>query len=346
MPKPTHGFVNCRPKNKAKSSNTQPCISPKTRNMFELSANGGNYQVYLKLALAIARSGVPDAENIFVEAASIAKDADPEEKLRKFFQDCEHAPQRPDGITVGTLFHYANQYGADFGQWKQIAAEGDPDVAMFVPGNEEDCRTKLARVVAADPCTFTLGDPSGPLVILRVPDKEDLAGGNAMGRRPAGHDACYCRRCDGAGGADYLDEGRPDGDRIAFAHRAISLMITSRRCAADTERGLCEVLCECRASMTTAIFTSYSGYDPQTGLFHDKSPIVRRSADPSSDDARKAAQVLSIPLFKVPIRRPCSGAGAATCCRLHCDRTTISAGRPNVCRAQFDARDGQGIDRA
>ena len=45
---------------------------------------------------------------------------------------------------------------------------------MFVPGNEEACRKVLARVVAADPWTYTLGDSSGPLVILRIPDQKAL----------------------------------------------------------------------------------------------------------------------------------------------------------------------------
>jgi hypothetical protein len=115
----------------------------KNSKWFELTANGGNYQEYFKLALAIARSGVPDAEDIFVEAASIAKDADPEEKLRTFFQECERARQRAKGITVGTLFHNASQCGADFNVWKQIADDCGRDVALYVPGNEEECRKLL-----------------------------------------------------------------------------------------------------------------------------------------------------------------------------------------------------------
>ena len=81
---------------------------------------------------------------------------------------------RTNGVTVGTLFYIAIQCGADFSQWKQIADVRDPDVALFVPGNEEECRKLLDRVVAADPWTYTLGDPTGPLVILRVPDKDAL----------------------------------------------------------------------------------------------------------------------------------------------------------------------------
>ena len=59
--------------------------------LFELTVNGGNYQEYLKLTLAIARSGVAEAEDIFVEAASTAKDADTDEVLTKLFRNCEAA---------------------------------------------------------------------------------------------------------------------------------------------------------------------------------------------------------------------------------------------------------------
>src|SRR5277367_278852 len=47
-------------------------------NRFELSEHGGNYQEYERLTIAIARSGVADAETIFVEGASSARGADPE----------------------------------------------------------------------------------------------------------------------------------------------------------------------------------------------------------------------------------------------------------------------------
>ncbi len=159
--------------------------------LFELTLNGGNYQEYWKIALAIARSGVSEAENIFVDAASNAKDADPEEKLRKFFQDCECAEQRTDSITVGTLFHIASQYGADFSQWKQTAYGADPNVALFVPGNEGRRMPKAPRPRSGRGSVdvHALGDPTGPLVILRVPDKGRTAAGHADGR------AIYPARC-------------------------------------------------------------------------------------------------------------------------------------------------------
>ena len=96
---------------------------------FELTKHGGNYNQYLRLALAIARSDVPDAEKIFVEAASTAKQPDPKDKLQKFFQNCRQAKKRPGGTTVATLLHMARQYGAELKKWK-ILAESPNSVAL------------------------------------------------------------------------------------------------------------------------------------------------------------------------------------------------------------------------
>jgi hypothetical protein len=93
----------------------------KNSKLFELSKHGGNYQHYLRLAFAIARSGVPDAEKIFVESASTAKEADPEDKLCKFFQNCAQAAKCPGAVTVATLLHEARQCGAQFQKWKALA---------------------------------------------------------------------------------------------------------------------------------------------------------------------------------------------------------------------------------
>jgi hypothetical protein len=279
----------------------------KNSKQFELSANGGDYQVYLKLALAIARSGVADAKNVFVEAASIAKDADPEEKLRTFFQDCEHAPQRPDGITVGTLFHYANECGADFSQWKQLAAEGDPEVAMFVPGNEEDCRSKLARVVAEDPCTYTLGDPSGPLMILRVPDKEDLPAETRWeGDLPGTTLAAPADVMERAERLTWMREDQWGPYRIRPPRDFVTDYLTQMR-GRYGARPLRSIVRMPRIDDKGEIhFTS--GYDRQTGLFHDKSPSFNVLPNPSLDDARRAvAEVLLYPFSKYRFDDPAAG---------------------------------------
>ena len=109
----------------------------KNSKLFELTANGGKYNEYFNLTLSIARSGVANAEDIFVEVASSAKDADSEEKLREFFRSCENAAPRTDGITVGTLLHAASQHGADFGKWSQMAFTSDPDVAVLFPATKK-----------------------------------------------------------------------------------------------------------------------------------------------------------------------------------------------------------------
>jgi hypothetical protein len=105
----------------------------KNSKLFELAKHGGNYQQYFRIVLAIARSGVSNAEDIFVEAASTAKDADPEEKLRKDFQNCESAKPNTESVTVGTLLYIARQYGADFTQWKRANSVSLEDFYAYMP---------------------------------------------------------------------------------------------------------------------------------------------------------------------------------------------------------------------
>src|SRR5260370_30314235 len=142
-------------------------------NLFQLIKHGGACQACERIAMDIARSGIEDAATIFIEAAATAREADAEDGLRGFFQRCKCADASTDGITVGTLFNAARQCGADFSRWEKSSNASGQEV-RFVPGNEAECRRQLDRVVAADPRTFTLGDPTGPLVILRVPAKDTL----------------------------------------------------------------------------------------------------------------------------------------------------------------------------
>jgi hypothetical protein len=87
--------------------------------LLELQANGGNNIEYYKLTTAIARSGAPRAENIFVKYARTAKDADSEEALRQHFSRCAQKRTSGSEIRVGTLLHYAEQNGADLSKWRQ-----------------------------------------------------------------------------------------------------------------------------------------------------------------------------------------------------------------------------------
>lgn len=274
---------------------------------FELTRNGGNYQEYLKLALAIARSGVTDAVNIFIEAASIAKDADPEEKLRDFFHTCEKADLRADGVTVGTLFHLASQCGANFKEWKQIAAESDPDVAMFVPGNEEACRQLLGREVIADPFTYTLGDPTGPLVILRVPHEEELPSETRWeGDLPGTTLAAPPDIMERAERIVWMKKGKFGPFRCRPPRDFINDYLTQLRgrYGARPLRGIVRVP---RIDAGGKIHFPL-GYDAPTGLFHDRTLTFDLSTNPSLDVARSAVEgVLLFPFSKYQFDDPVAG---------------------------------------
>jgi hypothetical protein len=269
--------------------------------LFELTSNGGNYQEYLKLTLAIARSRLPDAENIFVEAASIAKNADPEEKLREFFKNCERAQPLVNSVTVGTLFHVASQCGADFGPWKQIADSDNPEVALYVPGKEDECRKLLNRAVAADPRTFTLGDPAGPLVILRVPDRDALPPDTLWDGDLPG--TTLATPADVMQRAERLvwkqRGGGKSENRLIRTHPprgfvADYLIQMRGQFEAPPLRGIVRV----PRINDNGDIDFVSGYDPNTGLFHDRMPILNIPQKPSFDDAQRMAEALLLPFSR------------------------------------------------
>ena len=96
-------------------------VIAKSTPLLELEADGGNNADYYKVTTAVARSGAPNAEDIFIKHASSAKNADPEEALRQHFSRCcGSQPLGSREITVGTLLHLAQQNGANFDQWKCV----------------------------------------------------------------------------------------------------------------------------------------------------------------------------------------------------------------------------------
>jgi hypothetical protein len=95
-------------------------IIAKNTQLLELEADGGNNAEYYKLTTSVARSGAPNAEDIFVKRASSAKNADPDEALRQYFSRCRDSqPSDNREITIGTLLLSAYQNGANFDQWKR-----------------------------------------------------------------------------------------------------------------------------------------------------------------------------------------------------------------------------------
>src|SRR5262249_54956529 len=88
-------------------------------NLLRLTANGGDNLKYYVITTAVAVSGAPHAEEIFVKYASAVENADPDDVLRQHFARCK---SDADGrISVGTLILLAREAGADFSKWKHQA---------------------------------------------------------------------------------------------------------------------------------------------------------------------------------------------------------------------------------
>jgi putative DNA primase/helicase len=278
--------------------------------LFERNEHGGNNHDYQRVTIAIARSGIVDAETIFVEAASSAKGPPPEDDLRKFFRTCSGGNADTDGITAGTLFNFARRYGADFSPWEKTYADLGHDVVLFAPGNEDECRKQIDRAVAADPRTFTLGDPTGPLVILRVPKEDellpeikwdsDLPGttiamtADIMQRAER---LTWGQRAGGKGENRVVRTGPPRtfvGDyltQMRGQYGARPLRSISRVPRIDD----------------SGIIHFNSGYDPKTGLFHDRSLNFHVPLTPSLDTAKMAADALLVPFSKYQFGEPAAG---------------------------------------
>jgi hypothetical protein len=124
---------------------------------FELTANGGNRDDYVRIAMAIKQSGVPDAEDIFVEAAGKAKDADSEEELRHWFRGLN-----PNTIAVYTLFWYAVQRcasAADFSKYKAAAVGVGIAPATPATGATAGAPAAVPGVPAAVPAAASIPFP-------------------------------------------------------------------------------------------------------------------------------------------------------------------------------------------
>jgi primase-polymerase (primpol)-like protein len=119
-----HWFIRLPPAQKDEVVDHALGVIAANGKMLELNANGGSNDDWYKITTAVARSGAPKAEDIFVKYASQATDADPEDALRQHFRRCEkQSPSGFEKVTVGTLLWLAPQHGADFEPWRNSAAE-------------------------------------------------------------------------------------------------------------------------------------------------------------------------------------------------------------------------------
>ena len=278
--------------------------------LLEWNELGANEQ-YERITIAIARSGLADAETIFVEAAS---EREREQPLRticgRFFQKYSGGNADTDNVTAGTLFNIARRYGADFSPWEKTSADLARNVVLFAPGNEDECRKQIDRAVAADPQTFTLGDPTGPLVILRVPKEDELPSKTNWDCDLPG--TTLAMTADIMQRAERLTWGQRGGGksekrivRTGPPRTFVGDYLIQRRgqYGAAPLRGIARVP---RIGDTGTIHFM-SGYDPTTGLYHDKSTNFYVPLTPSQDDARRAADVLLYPFSKYQFDDPVAG---------------------------------------
>jgi hypothetical protein len=269
-------------------------IAQNTR-FLELEANGGNNAEYFKLATAVARSGAPHAEDIFVKHASRAKDADTDDALRRYFSRC--GASQPSGnrpITLGTLLHIAQQYGADLSTWKSRLRQTAVETVQFTPGNESACRAALDEAVAADERIFVLGE-SGPLVVLRLPEKEALEDGVRWDADlPSTTLAVTADVMERAEGISWMRPAKGGGLKRArpprdFVNDHIPAM--RGRYRARILRGLARVP---RIDDDGNIALT-QGYDAATGLYHDRVPDLNVPDAPTSEQIDKALELLLSP---------------------------------------------------
>jgi hypothetical protein len=152
--------------------------------------------------------------------------------------------------------------------------------------------------VAADPRTFTLGDSAGPLVILRVPDKDALPTETQWeGDLPGTTLAMSADIMQRAEQLEWRQRAGGKGvNRVIRTHppRAFvgDYLIQMRgQYGARPLRGVVRVP---RIDDDGDIHF-VSGYDPQTWLFHDKAPTFDVPPKPSLDDARMKMEALLLP---------------------------------------------------
>jgi hypothetical protein len=194
--------------------------------------------------------------------------------------------------------------GVDFDK----VISGRTIASLAQEGNESACRTALDNVVAADLSTFTSGDI---LTILRVPDQEkpglERWGGDLPGTTPAqpadiierAERLAWMARTGGRGEQQRWRRCKPPRDfctdyitqrRGRYAARAL---VAIARVPFIREDGT---------------IRAEPGYDPETGIFVDRSPKLIVPDFPTLDDATAAFQRVMKPyeyyVFEDPVNGP------------------------------------------
>src|SRR5205807_6523710 len=86
--KTTPWFETLSPEHKDEVVDYALGVIAKNTQLLELKSDGGNNAEYYKLTVSVARSGAPNAEDIFVKHASTAKHPDTDDALRRDLPRC------------------------------------------------------------------------------------------------------------------------------------------------------------------------------------------------------------------------------------------------------------------
>jgi hypothetical protein len=173
-----------------------------------------------------------------------------------------------------------------------------PEAVDYVPGNEAACRQALDRVVSDDPNTFRIGSL---LVILRIPSQAELPPNTVWsadfpGTTPAtppdvmerAERLTWRQPAGGKGGARLVSTHPPRN----FVNDYL-VQMRDRYGA----RPLVGIACTPVIAPSGGVRFP-KGYDPETGLFHHRTPLFELPDNPSRADAVASAQILFEPFFE------------------------------------------------
>lgn len=177
---------------------------------------------------------------------------------------------------------------------------------MYEPGNEEPCRQLLDQVVAADPRTFMLGDRSGPLIILRVPNERDVPeGARWEGDFPG---TSMATAPDIMERAEQLEwkQWRKAGLVRTHPPRPFVQDYLPQMRGRYGARALTGIARVPRIDDSGEVHF-ISGYDPETGLFHDRATTFNLPPALSRASAELAVKVLLSPFRHFQFDDPVAG---------------------------------------
>jgi hypothetical protein len=166
-----------------------------------------------------------------------------------------------------------------------VVTPNGTDAVDYVPGNEAACREELDHAVSDDPNTFKSGSL---LVILRIPSQTDLPDNTDWAADFPG--TTLATPADIMERAERLNWRRPAGGKgdgrlvrvhppSAFINNYLPQM--RDRYGARPLRGIARV----PVIEPSGEVRFPKGYDPLTGLFHDRTPMFELPANPSHGDA-------------------------------------------------------------